>query len=105
MPQFAVYRNKNSATKGRFPFLVDVQSDLLEPLATRVVVPLAPLGSAKPRLLETLTPVLHVEGKDYLALIPQLAGVAARDVGPVVGSAAEHRQAILAALDLLVYGV
>jgi hypothetical protein len=34
MPQFAVYRNRNEATRAQFPLLLDVQSDLLEPLYT-----------------------------------------------------------------------
>ena len=41
MPQFDVYRNENPGTCEEFPFLVDVQAELLEELATRVVVPLA----------------------------------------------------------------
>lgn len=41
MAQFIVYRNKNARTKPIFPFLVDVQSDLLEDLQTRVVIPLS----------------------------------------------------------------
>ncbi|MGH8711698.1 MAG: CcdB family protein, partial [Burkholderiales bacterium] len=40
MAQFDVYRNANPATRARIPYLLDVQSDLLEPLTTRVVVPL-----------------------------------------------------------------
>ena len=27
MPQFAVHRNRNAATKGRFPLLLDVQTE------------------------------------------------------------------------------
>jgi hypothetical protein len=34
MPQFDVHRNANSETEDEFPFLVDIQSDLLDPLAT-----------------------------------------------------------------------
>ena len=49
MPQFAVYKNRNEATRGRFPLLLDVQSDLLEPLDTRVVVPLSPAVTARAR--------------------------------------------------------
>lgn len=37
MAQFTVYRNKNAGSKATFPFLVDVQSDLLEDLHARVV--------------------------------------------------------------------
>ena len=47
MPQFAVYKNRNEATRGRFPLLLDVQSDLLEPLKTRIVVPLSPAVTSR----------------------------------------------------------
>ena len=40
MAQFDVYRNANPATRTRVPYLLDLQSDLLDPLGTRVVVPL-----------------------------------------------------------------
>lgn len=42
MTQFDVHRNRNPASRGRFPLLLDVQADLLESLGTRVVVSLAP---------------------------------------------------------------
>jgi len=54
MPQFSLYRNRNPASRARFPLLLDIQSDLLEPLATRVVVPLAPAESGRPRSMRTL---------------------------------------------------
>ena len=38
MPQFAVYRNRDAATRARYPLLLDVQSDLLAGMGTRVVV-------------------------------------------------------------------
>lgn len=55
MPQFALYRNRNAATRARFPLLLDIQSDLLDPLATRVVVPLSPAGTARSRFMQALT--------------------------------------------------
>jgi len=105
MPQFAVYKNRNAATRARFPFLLDIQSDLLGPLATRVVVPLEAAGQARSRTMQTLTPSIRVEGSDYLMVTPQLAGVALRDLGPVIGNASPHRQAIIAALDFLIFGI
>ena len=33
MPQFALYQNRNPASRKRFPLLLDIQSDLLEVLA------------------------------------------------------------------------
>ena len=41
MAQFSVHRNKNPRTRAEIPFLLDVQSDLLDHLDTRVVAPLA----------------------------------------------------------------
>jgi toxin CcdB len=105
MPQFAVYKNKNAATRTRFPFLLDIQSDLLDPLATRVVVPLQAAGLAASRSMEPLTPAIRVAGKDYLMITPQLAGVAARELGPVVADASADRAVIIAALDFLISGV
>lgn len=105
MPQFAVYRNKNAATRGRVPLLLDIQSDLLDPLATRVVVPLCPAGAARSRSMLTLTPVLTFEGTEYLMLTPQLAGIATRELGPVAGDLSAQRALITAAVDFLIAGV
>jgi toxin CcdB len=105
MPQFDVYRNKNPGSRGLFPLLVDLQADLLSDLATRVVAPLATMTPGKSRLLGTLTPVLVVEGKRYVLLTPQLAGIAAKDLGARVTNLAAHRDDIVAALDLLITGI
>lgn len=106
MPQFAVHRNRNAATKGRFPLLLDVQSDLLEELGTRVVIPLSPAsGTARRLAMQTLTPVCTVEGKHYLLVTPQLAGIAAQELGPAIADLSRERQAILGALDLLFTGI
>jgi toxin CcdB len=72
MPQFALYRNPTSRTC--FPLLLDIQSDLFEELATRVVVPLAPASAARTRSMRTLIPILKFEGKEFLMLTPQVAG-------------------------------
>jgi len=104
--QFSVHRNRNLATKVRFPLLLDVQSDLLSELGTRVVVPLTPATAATRRTaMRTLTPTLVVEGKDYLMVTPQLAGIAAREIGSAIADVSEQRPIILAALDLLITGI
>ena len=105
MPQFAVYKNRNETTRGRFPLLLDVQSDLLESLNTRVVVPLSLAATAKTRAMHSLTPNLSVAGKEYIMMTPQLASIAERDLGPVVDSVASERAKIVGAIDLLVTGI
>jgi len=105
MPQFSVYKNRNQATRGRFPLLLDVQSDLLEPLNTRVVVPLSPVAMASTRAMQALTPKIAVAGKEYVMVTPQLAGIAVRELGALVDTVPNERGKIVGALDLLITGI
>src|SRR5688572_19528847 len=102
MTQFDVHQNRNEATKSRYPLLLDVQSDLLDPLVTRVVIPMVPATTARTRSMETLTPALKVGGKSFVLMTPQVAAISQRELGPAVGNFAEHRTRILAALDMLI---
>jgi toxin CcdB len=102
--QFTVYKNKNSRSKSTFPFLVDVQSDLLEPLQTRVVVPLTKVAGLAKKPVSHLTPTLTFDGDAYVLMTPQLAGIARADLGAPAGTLAQERQTILAAIDFLLTG-
>lgn len=105
MPQFAVHRNPNPATKGTVPLLLDIQSDLIDRLQTRVVVPLFPVAAMKGKILKTLMPRFEIEGKQYVMVTPQLAGIAQKQMGAQVADLASHRNEIIAALDLLITGI
>lgn len=105
MPQFAVHRNPNRATKATIPLLLDVQSDLLDELNTRVVVPLYKPASLKGGTIKILTPNVEVDSKAYIAVTPQLAGIPKSALGAQVGDLSERRYDIVAALDLLVTGM
>jgi toxin CcdB len=105
MAQFDVYRNANPATRTRVPYLLDLQSDLLDPLATRVVVPLCKPDVLSGKPAEGLNPALEVEERKVLMLTPELAGVERRILGEKVANLANHRQAIIGALDLLFTGI
>jgi len=105
MAQFDIYRNANPATRARIPYLLDVQSDLLDPLATRVVVPLCKPEVLKGKLAERLNPVFEVEGNKMAMLTPELAGVFRKILGERVGNLANERYSIIAALDLLITGI
>lgn len=105
MAQFDVYRNVNPASRTRIPYLLDVQSDLLDPLATRVVVPLCKPEVLKGRLAERLNPVFEVEGRKVIMLTPELAGVSRKMLGDKIDNLSGERIAIIAALDLLIAGI
>lgn len=105
MAQFSVHRNPEGASRTAVPYLLDVQSDLLSGLGTRAVVPLYTAAAMKGRVTRTLTPQFEVEGRQVVMVTPQIAGVALRHLGPVVGSLATERDVIVAALDLLITGI
>ncbi|MGH8201026.1 MAG: CcdB family protein [Steroidobacteraceae bacterium] len=104
MAQFTVYRNKNTRTKGTFPLLVDVQSDLLEDLQTRVVIPLTRAAALTRKPVDRLMPILKFENEPYVLVTPQLAGIGSKELGAASGSLAEHRGVILGAVDFLLTG-
>lgn len=105
MAQFDVYRNANPASRARIPYLLDVQSDLLDSLATRVVVPLCKPGLLKGRLAERLNPLFVVEGREVAMLTPEIAGVPAKALGAAIGNLSTQRGAIIGALDLVITGI
>ena len=105
MVQFDVYRNANPATRARVPYLLDVQSDLLDTLATRVVVPLCKPEVLRGKLAERLNPVFEVEGRRMVLLTPELAGVSRKALGEKIANLANRRDSIIAALDLVITGI
>lgn len=42
MAQFTAYANSNPVTQKQYPYLLDIQSDLLSELKTTIVIPLSP---------------------------------------------------------------
>jgi toxin CcdB len=105
MEQFDVYRNPNAASRARIPYLLDVQSDLLGPFATRIVVPLCKPEVLSGKPAERLNPAFEIEGRKLLMLTPELAGVPRKALGEVVANLASERAAIVAALDLALTGI
>jgi toxin CcdB len=105
MPQFSVHKNKNPKTRGTYPYLVDVQSELLSDLGTRVVVPLMKRSASTRKPIKTLMPTVRVDGQEFIMMVPQLAGIAASDLGAAVASMIEHRGEVVAAVDFLITGI
>lgn len=105
MPQFSVYQNPNPASRKAYPYLLDVQSDLLAGLRTTVVVPLAPMKKGETQAIANLTPVVTVNGERYIALIQLIAGVGREGLGRELGDLSSHRAEIVAAIDFMLAGI
>ncbi len=105
MARFDVYQNKNVASSKRFPYLLAVQSDLLDALNTCVVVPLGKASAVGGKPMATLMPGVEVNGASWTMYTPALAAIPARTLGKPVDNVAVQRDAIQNALDFLFSGI
>ncbi|MBY0330691.1 MAG: CcdB family protein [Acetobacteraceae bacterium] len=98
MPRFDLYRRR-----GGPGYLLDVQSEHLYLLPTRVVVPLLPPSPDLPAIRD-LNPTLHV-GDEALAMMPQyLTAVPKRELGRSLGNLLDQSDDITRALSILLTG-
>jgi toxin CcdB len=103
MAQFDVCLNINPDRAPAVPYLLEVQSDLLEPVSTRVVVPLA-LLSERGQPAKYLNPQFEIEGVQVVMVTEQIAGIPKRAIGKRVLSLAVQRDQIMDAIDFLFRG-
>lgn len=96
--RYDVYRNIGGAG-----FLLNIQSDLLDVLNTRVVVPLLPSSEA-PLPAARLNPVIVVDGANHVMVTQYMAAIPLATLGEPVGNLLPHHDQIAAALDMLFQG-
>jgi len=104
MAQFDVHRNLDPQSRGELPFVVDIQSDLLSHLGSRVVIPLVTAEAQSPPV-SRLNPRVLVQGRQLLLDTAQIVGVPKSALGPVVANLMGSRDAVVAAVDVLIAGV
>jgi toxin CcdB len=97
------YLFKERNTREIFPYLVDIQADVLNDLPTRLVVPLV-LSSVLKKTIPILTPSFKILNTEVRMVTPQLVGVPLQLLGSRIFSIKELRAEIIAALDLLITG-
>lgn len=105
MARFDVFRNDSARSGKRFPYLLVVQSDLLDALTTQVVVPLGKPAVLGGKLADTLTPLLDVEGENLVMFTPELAAVPLALLRKRVTNLEAQRDRIRGALDFLLSGI
>jgi len=100
MAQFDVYQNTNSESNQLFPYLLNIQHDLLSTLKTRVVVPLC--RDKNP--ITHLNPHFLIEDTTVFMSTADMAGIPLSACGEIVTNLEEKRSEIINALDFLVSG-
>ena len=105
MAHLDVYRNPDAKTAAMIPFVVDVQSSLLDGLPTTVVIPLARPATIETLPILRLNPNVSVAGAKLIALTQDLSPIQRRLLMKPVTNLSPQREEILAALDLLFTGL
>ena len=99
MARFDVYRSRRAGV----PYLLDNQAHFLAELPTRLVIPLLP-AAAMPSPIERLHLRVAVDGRELVLATNLMASIRRDQLGPKVGSLADRRSDIVAAVDFLQQG-
>lgn len=105
MSQFTVYANKNAKTRKAFPYLIDIQSELLDGLQTTVVMPLCKASQLQDQIIAKLCPLVEINGEKLVAMSQQLAGMDRDQLGKEIANLAASRSQFIAAIDFLISGI
>jgi len=102
--QHELYANPSSRTRRSFPFIVVMQSDIVD-TETRLV---APLGLNVPPLAGTpnrALPAVRHEGADYIVAPPHFGTLMNLHLRRPLGSLREFRDDLTRALDWIFFGI
>jgi toxin CcdB len=102
--QYDVYPNPSASAAQGIPYVVVVQSDLLDALSTRLVIPLATLDFAG-KVPRALCPAIIVKGQKLSALAHYAAPLPARLLRRPVANVSAQASDLVAAMDAVLSGL
>lgn len=105
MAQFDIYANPSKHQRADIPWIVDVQSDLLSALPTRLVIPLAFRKNMPPALPKALCPALQWNGDALVALPHMAAAFRTKDLGLPKGNMKSESSTLVGAIDAVIRGL
>jgi toxin CcdB len=104
MAQYDVFTNPSRSAAEGIPYVVVIQSDLLNALATRMTMPLALLDKAA-KVPTALCPVITVKGKRLHALAHYTAPLPAKALRRPVDNVVAQASALVSAIDAVLSGI
>ena len=105
MAQFDVYVNPIERQRDAVPYVVDLQSGLLDQLPTRWVMPLSVQALNAGGVPQRLCPAVEVRGQRVYGWPHQAAPLIARSLGRAVCNLRHDAAALLDALDAVTSGI
>lgn len=103
--QFDVYENTDKDTKKLYPYFVDIQTNLLDTLNSRAVIPLTPTKNVSKEYPKNLCPTISIGNKDFALLTHQITSVPISLLKRKAISAEAYRTEIISAIDFLATGI
>jgi toxin CcdB len=104
MAQYFAYENPNKQSRKVFPYILDIQSNLLEDLGTVTVLPLTKTHAINKNFTK-LTPLVEVNGIEHLAMTQQIVGIDRSLLGKPIDDLSMYRFAIVDAVDFIISGI
>ena len=105
MAQFDVYTNPSAKSRNVYPFIIDIQNDLISDIATRIVIPLGKLSHFINNKMKGLTPLITYESENYILLTPQVTSMPENLLKDPVGTLKSMRDEIISAIDFAITGI
>ncbi len=103
--QFDVYENPSPRMRDIYPYVIDVQSNLLSSLATRKVIPLCKSNLPVNELPRRLCPMLQIN-QVVLMLVPfESAPLDKRMLKHPIINLSQYSSEIIAAMDAVISGI
>ncbi|MEO1170594.1 MAG: CcdB family protein [Myxococcota bacterium] len=105
MAYLHLYRNPNPASAERYPYLLDIQSDAVGRLPTRIVAPVGRVTKLGFTPITRLMPRFEILGDECAVVTQELAAVEAAMLRDSVVNLVGLREEIVRAVDLLFTGI
>lgn len=100
MARFDVYPHPEVAMRSITPFLLDIQNNFINRVASRVVIPMRDAAAFGPRMRD-LNPVFEIAGRNVVLDTAALAAFPAGSLKQPVTSLSAQSEDIVGALDTL----
>ena len=88
-----------------YPYLVDILNEVIDELATRLVVPLTVVSMKPTMVMKKLTPEINFDGRNYMFMTQQLTSIPKDKLKDPVGTLQSARELLIEAIDFAITGI
>ncbi|REF28466.1 toxin CcdB [Xenorhabdus cabanillasii] len=100
--QFIVYEYKRAS---HYKMFVDVQSDIIDTLGRRMVIPLIESRHLSEKVNSSLFPLVRVNDEDYRVMTTELSSVSVNVTGEAIADVSSAADAIKNAINFMFWGI